>query len=280
MTGSVVPGGKSLLAAAVLAVAVSASVVGCGSNGSSEVGLPEPPGEVRGELTGIVYGPVAVVEPPIAAAPAWWPSLVSPAYANLFNEIPFGIRGAHITLSSLTEADAADGRIDFYDPVVQSVPTDADGRYKVVHDFVETLEACETINQNRFVGRLIVSASIENPAFGGERTRAFVVSTQTDIDASSEAVVRLVLERIYEQKPPVQLCDLSIEGLRDMVRFAQDAAYTAQGDTVAEINADAYQLASENCKVLQALDDATCYEDVDGDEICFPVDPPYQCKRG
>ncbi len=268
MTGSVVPGGKSVLTAAILGVLAALLLLGCGSNGSSEVGLPEPPGEVEGELTGVVYGPVAVVEPPIAAIPTWWPSLVSAAYANIFNEIPFGIRQAHVTLSSVTEADAADGRIDFYDPVVQTVPTDADGRYKVVHDFVETLEVCESINQNRFVGRLLVSVSVGDPNLRGD-TRAFVVSTQTDVDASSEAVVRLVLHRIFEQEPPVQLCDFSIEGLRNLVSIAQDAAYTAAGDTVGEINADAYRLVSENCRALQALDNATG----------VPVVPPFECEH-
>ena len=275
MTGSAVPGGKSILTAAVLGTAVALLIAACGSNGSSEVGIPPPPPEIKGELTGVVYGPPAVVEPQSAK---WWPSLISPAYANLYNEIPFGIRQAHVTLSSLTAADAADGRIDFYDPIVQTVPTDADGRYRVIHTFVETLESCTTINQNRFVGRLLVSVSIGDPNHQGD-TRALVVSTQTDVDASTEAVVRLVLRRIFEQEPPVGLCDLSIEGLRNMVSEAQDAAYTAQGDTVGEINADAYRLASENCDVLEALDEATCRE-VDGEQVCFPVSPPFECERG
>ena len=277
MTGSVVSGGRFLFAPAAVAVAMALCVAGCGSNGSSDVGFPEPGMEVKGELSGIAYGPAAVVEPPLA----WWPStlgLVSSAYADLYNEIPFGIRQAHVTLSSVTETDAADGRIDFYDPIAQSVPTDADGRYRVIHTFVETLEACETINQNRFVGRLLVSISVGDPNFRGD-TRGFVISTQTDVDAASEAVVRLVLRRIFEQEPPVQLCDFSIEGLRDLVRFAESAAFTAEGDTVGEINADAYRLATENCKVLRALDDATC-RDVDGEEVCYPVVPPYECLRG
>lgn len=272
MTGSDSPGRKTLVAAGTVAAAVALLVAACGSNGSSDVRIPDSPPGVEGELTGIVYGPVAVVEPPLAAAGKWWPSklgLVGAAYANLYNEIPFGIRGAHATLSSVTEVDAADGRIDFYDPIVQSVPTDADGRYRVIHHFVETLEICESINSERFVGRLLVSVSVGDPNHSGD-TRAFVVSTQTDIDASSEAVVRLVLERIFEYEPPVQLCDFDIEGLRNLVRTAQDAAYTAEGDTVGEINADAYRLASENCKVLRDLDRATG----------VPVDPPLPCLRG
>lgn len=270
MTGSAAPGGKTVLVAGALGIAVALLVVACGSNGSSEIGIPPAQPPVKGELTGVVYGPTAVVEPSLAAAvETWWPSLISTAYANLYNEIPFGIREAHVTLSSLTQADAADGRIDFYDPVVQTVPTDADGRYSVISTFVETLDVCETINMERFVGRLIVSVSVGDPNLQGD-TRALVVSTQTDVDASSEAVVRLVLRRIFELRPPVQLCDFSIEGLRNTVAAAQDAAYTAEGDTVGEINADAYRLASENCKVLQAIDDATG----------VPVDPPFECKRG
>jgi len=268
MTGSAVPGGKSLLIAAVGGVAIALSIVACGSNGQTEVGIPPPPKDVAGVLSGVVYGPTAVVEPPVATA-KWWPLLVSPAYANLYNEIPFGIRGAHVTLSSLTQADAADGRIDFYDPVVQTVPTDADGRYRIVSQFVDTLEACETINEDRFVGRLLVSVSVGDPNQQGD-TRALVASTQTDVDASSEAVVRLVLNRIYQLNPPVQLCDFSIEGLRNLVFNCQNAAYTAAGDTVGEINDDAYRLCSENCKVLQAIDDATG----------VPVEPPFTCLRG
>lgn len=270
MTASVAPRRSTRLAASV-AAATTFLLAACGSDGTSRIQIPDSPPELKGELTGIVYGPRAVVEAPIAAG-RWWPSrlgLISTAYANLFNEIPFGIRGAHVTLSSLTEVDAADGRIDSYDPVVQSVPTDADGRYRIVHHFVETLEVCESINSDRFVGRLLVSVAVGDPNLRGD-TRAFVVSTQTDVDASTEAVVRLVLERIHEHYPPVQLCDFDIEGLRNLVRVAQDAAYTARGDTVGEINADAYRLARENCKVLRALDQATG----------VPVEPPLPCVRG
>jgi hypothetical protein len=174
-----------------------------------------------------------------------------------------------VTLSSVTEVDAADGRIDFYDPITQTVPTNADGRYSVIHHFVETLEVCESINDDRFVGRLLVSVSIGDPNHIGE-TRAFVTSTQTDIDAASEAVVRLVLNRIFELEPPVQLCDFDIEGLRNVARLAQEAAFTAEGDTVGEINADAYRLASENCRVQRAIDEATG----------VPVVPPQPCVRG
>lgn len=272
MTASAAPRGKTILAACIAALAATLGLAACGSDGTAGVRIPESPPELKGELTGVVYGPRAVVEPPIAAVEKWWPSrlsLISAAYANLFNQIPFGIRGAHVTLSSLTEVDAADGRIDFYDPVVQSVPTDADGRYRIIHHFVETLEVCESINSDRFVGRLLVSVSVGDPNLRGD-TRAFVVSTQTDVDASTEAVVRLVLERIFEHYPPVQLCDFDIEGLRNLVRVAQDAAYTAQGDTVSEINADAYRLARENCKVLRAIDQATG----------VPVEPPLPCLRG
>jgi len=229
---------------------------------------------VQGELTGIVYGPKALIEPETA----WWPAtlgLVSTAYAVLFNEVPFGINEAHVTLSSVTQIDAADGRIDSYDPLAQFSPTDADGRYRIIGEEVEHLDVCESIQGKRFIGRLLVSADID---FQG-LTRAFVMSSQTDINAASEAVVRLVLRRIFEQQPPVQLCDFNIEGLRNIERFAENAAFTANGATVNEMNAVAFRLLSENCKVLNALDRATCRE-VDGEEVCFPVDPPYECVRG
>lgn len=274
MTGFATAGGRSLLASLALAAALTLCVAGCGSDGSSHVQFPGNDPDVEGELTGVVYGPKSLIEPETA----WWPAtlgLVSTAYAVLFNETPFGINEAHVTLSSLTQVDAADGRIDSYDPLTQFSPTDADGRYRVISRVVEHLDVCETIQDKRFVGRLLVSADIDL----NSRTRAFVVSSQTDIDASTEAVVRLVLRRIFEQEPPVQLCDFSIEGLRNVMRFAENAAFTANGETVNEMNADAFRLISENCKVLQALDDATC-RDVDGEEVCYPVNPPHTCVRG
>jgi hypothetical protein len=256
------------LIASIVAIAVAMSVIACGSNGSSDVGFPDPDDPVIDGLTGVVYVPPAVL-PENNPAMSWWPvelGLVSTAYANLFNEVPVGVREAHVSLVGISEVDTIDGMIDMPDPIVQSVPTDADGRYQIIHNFVETFDVCESINEERFVGRLMVSVSIDRQ---GPR-RSFVSSRVTDIDASTEAVVRLVLRRIREDQPPVQLCDFSVEGLRNLTRFARNAAFTAEGDTINEINADAFRLASENCKVRQAIDDATG----------VPVVPPRPCLRG
>jgi hypothetical protein len=112
----------------------------------------------------------------------------------------------------------------------------------------------------------MVSVSIDRQ---GPR-RAFVSSRVVNIDASTEAVVRLVLRRIREDNPPVQLCDFTIEGLRNLGELTRNAAITAEADTINEINAKAFQLASEHCKVRQAIDDATG----------VPVVPPRECLRG
>lgn len=269
MTGSAAPGGKTTLLSSIIAVALAMSVIACGSNGSSDIGFPDPDDPVIDGLNGVVFVPPAVLPENNPAEISWWPvdlGLVSAAYANLFNEVSVGIREAHVSLVGVSQSDAVDGMIDMPDPIVQSVPTDADGRYQIIHNFIETFDVCESINEDRFVGRLMVSVSIDRQ---GPR-RSFVSSRVTDIDASTEAVVRLVLRRIREDEPPVQLCDFSIEGLRNLTQAAHNAAFTAEGDTINEINADAFRLASEHCKVRQAIDDATG----------VPVVPPRECLRG
>jgi hypothetical protein len=78
----------------------------------------------------------------------------------------------------------------------------------------------------------------------------------TNIDAVSEAVVRVVLERITEA-PPVQLCDFTNAGLANIAAAARNAACSASGSTVAEFNDSAFERVRVNRKVKEAIDAAT-----------------------
>ena len=75
-------------------------------------------------------------------------------------------------------------------------------------------------------------------------------------DAVSEAVMRVVLDRLTKA-PPVQLCHFSAAGLSNILVKARDAACSATGSTIAEINNAAYQRVRVNAVVKQAIDDAT-----------------------
>lgn len=236
---------------------------GCGSDGESQViprgaclvdpGEPIPVGcldELIGEFTGIVYAPNGVYA---AADPWWWPgswSLVSQAVAAFFNVEPVGI-GVEVGLSEVTPLDAADGEIDNPIPVFQWAETNADGVYEIAVDASEQIERC----------RLMLHVGNR---FNGDLTRALAYSKQVNVDPASEAVVRLILARIHQTD--LQLCDFSEEGLRVIVQEAEKAASVADGNTVQEVNDDAYFRVSRDCEVLEMVEAVT--------QVSF--DPPIQ----
>ena len=227
----------SLLGALCLAVAAT----GCGSDGSSDVVLPRTPRPIVGAVTGTVFAPNGEFA---SAEGRWWAcpfSLLSPAYAQTCLAALMPAAGQlNVALWQVDMIDAKDGKIDNPRTVAQA-RTDSDGIYQIVDPAAEHLDTC----------RLMVVVGHEDSL-----TRAFAIENTTNIDAVSEAVVRLVLDRLT-QSPPVQLCDFTNAGLANILLKARAAACSAKGSTVAEINDSAYQHVKVNCGVVQAMNDAT-----------------------
>jgi hypothetical protein len=227
-----------LLGATCLAVIVA----GCGSNGTADVTLRPTPRPIVAAVNGTVFAPNGE----FAAADIWhrWANavcLLSPAYAQtcLANLMP-AVGELNVALWYVDSIDAKDGEID--NPrLINQARTDGEGLYEIVDAAAQDLNAC----------RLMV-------VVGGNETltRAFAIDHTTNIDAVSEAVVRVVLERLT-QSPPVQLCDFTNAGLANITQKTQNAACSAKGDTVAELNESAYQHAKVNRGVIQAITDAT-----------------------
>ncbi|MFQ5665492.1 MAG: hypothetical protein ACE5I7_03585 [Candidatus Binatia bacterium] len=203
------------------------------------VTLPPTPRVISPAVSGVILAPNGQ----FAAKHGWWRwpdrlALARPAYA-LRNVMPaMGI--LNVALSRVNFLDAKDGQIDT-PQLLANARTEGDGFYEIVNSAAANLDDC----------RLMVATG------GGELlTRAFVVSRRTNIDAVSEAVVRVVLDRLT-RAPPVQLCDFKTEGLQNILEKAEVAAFNASGDSVAEINRDAFTRVVANRKVQQAIADAT-----------------------
>jgi hypothetical protein len=230
-------------ACVVLLLLVLLTVPGCGSNGNATAVFPPTPKQDIPSLTGVVEAPNGEFA---AADPAWWPDslrLLQRAYA-LQNVAPIP-EDFPVTLSRIDAIDAADGHIGdtggHTPQLIAQALTDPDGRYYIVDPAVGNVEQC----------RLMV-------AVGGGRqlTRAFVISNITNIDAASEAVVRVVLDRLTKA-PSVQLCDFTVSGLQNISIAVGKADFNASGADVEQINYDAFVRALVNPGVQKAIDEAT-----------------------
>ncbi len=242
MSGSNQRPDRCVLGGLLGALCLALAAAGCGSDGSSNVALVRTPRSIVDAVTGTVYAPNGE----FASAEAGWRwacplSLLSPAYAQtcLANLMPAGGE-LNVALWQIDMIDAKDGKID--NPrTVNQARTDGNGLYQIVDPVADNLDTC----------RLMVVVGHEDSL-----TRAFAIEHTTNLDAVSEAVVRVVLDRLT-QSPPAQLCDFTNAGLANILDKASAAACSAKGSTVAEINDSAYQHVKVNCGVLQAINDAT-----------------------
>jgi hypothetical protein len=224
-------------------VCLMLAAAGCGSNGTADIFLRPTPQAIVGAVNGTVLAPNGE----FAAADGWrrWAcafNLLSPAYAQgtcLMNLMPAG-GTLPVALWQVDLLDAKDGKID--NPrLLNEARTDDEGLYEIVDPAAEHLDTC----------RLMVAVGSNDIL-----TRAFVIEHTNNLDAVSEAVVRVVLARLT-QSPPVQLCDFTNAGLANILDKANDAACSAKGNTVAAINQSAYDHVRVNCGVLQAINGAT-----------------------
>ena|ERR1700687_2562025 len=244
MSGACQASVRWMVGAGVGVALAALTTAGCGNNGEVSLGFPPDTPTITGEVTGIVRAPNGV----FAKADRWWwwpdqlrlrqaLAIINPTVS------PVG-EGSLVALSQVDPLDAKDGMID-RPLLVAQMTTDADGRYTIIDRGANDVSGC----------RLIVSV-------GGtlDLTRSFVTSHKTNpdesLDAVSEAVVRVVLNRLTKA-PPVQLCDFTASGLDKIYEAASAAAYPATGNSVFDINQDAYAKVSSNRAVKKAIDDAT-----------------------
>jgi len=239
------------LAAAALALVVA----GCGANG--ETGVTLGPSNTGPAISGVISAPNGAY---VRAGGVWdWAEalLVIPRAAALQNVAP--AQGTlRVALLQVSVQDAADGSID--SPLlINQADTDGDGNYTIAASQADQLDT---------ICRLMVSVGS-----GDSMTRAFVTAkSNMNIDAVSEAVVRVILDRLV-RAPAVTLCDFNIDALTK-ISVAVDAATTvASGDTVAAINDNAFALActsAASARVKNAVDAATGKPAATGCGTAFP----------
>ncbi len=234
--------GQGALAGLFGAACLALIGAGCGSDATTSVTLQPTPRQIVAAVNGTVLAPNGQ----FVAADLWYRwasavSLLSPAYAQtcMANVMP-AMGDLNVVLWLIDSIDAKDGVID--NPrLLNQAHTNGEGLYEIVDSAAQDLSTC----------RLMV-------AVGGNDslTRAFAIDHTTNINAVSEAVVRVVLDRLT-QAPPVQLCDFTNAGLANITQKAADAACSAKGDTVSALNESAYQHVKVNRGVIQAITDAT-----------------------
>jgi len=212
---------------------------GCGTDGTSGVSFPPEPPATEAEITGTVLAPNGEFA---ALDRGWnWPlrlGVVAPALALQGVAPAGGI--LNVALYSISLTDAKDGQIN-NPKLLKDSRTAGDGIYQIVDYAARDIEQC----------RLMVAVGVNETL-----TRAFVASHSTNIDAVSEAVVRIVLHRLT-QAPPVQLCDFSNADLTSILDAAAEAAFPARGDSVATINLAACERAARNRDVRLAVEAAS-----------------------
>jgi hypothetical protein len=229
----------------VVAGLAVAALAGCGHSGSASVGLTPPTPNTSALFTGVVDAPNGL----FADATGWWRwaqavTLVPRAY-GLLDVMPIQQANQPVSLYVVDEVDAADGSITSPRFLARGV-TDDTGEYEIRADDpdAQSVDTC----------RLMVAVG-----GGAQLTRGFVVSDDrtTTLDAVSEGVVEVVLNRIANQRPVVQLCTFSRSGLQDILVAANAIAIDVSGDDVAQINQNAYATLLASGTIHDAIDNAT-----------------------
>jgi hypothetical protein len=236
-----------------LAVCVAAlTFAACGSSGTSGIAFPQDQNDVQPAIHGTIYAPDVDGDGTGVYAARPWPrwaeslALIPRAYA-LQHVAPID-SDETVTLVQLDSTEAEHGQTDTA-AFKADTRTMAGGQFEIRHALAETPEeVCRLM--------LVVRS-------GEEQTRAFVLSrsvnppgTSDNLDAVSEALVRIVLQRLT-QPPAVQLCDFDAKGLSNIYNAAWEAAYSVSGTSVAQINDKAFAAVAASQKVHQAIVGAT-----------------------
>ena len=218
------------------------TLAACGSDGSSGVAIPPAGKEVVPSIRGTIFAPADNSGVGVYAAVPWWrwpeQLALGPRAYGLQHIAPIE-SDENVSLSQLDSTNAAHGSTDAALLLAQA-RTGADGQFEVFHSLASHPED---------VCRLMLAVGR-----GDQQTRAFVLSHNTDLNAVSEAVVRIVLQRLAESA--TQLCDFQTAALLNIYNQAWIAAFSVSGTSVADINDKAFAKVSASAAVRQAIDDA------------------------
>ena len=216
-------------------------LAGCGSDGTSSavVAGPEMP-----SVAGTVIAPdgeFARLTPPWQ----WADALTLVGRADALQGVAGVSTPQTVSLSRLDPVAAGHGCAP-QRPCLQlitSTRTDSAGRFQISHGALGDLNA----------DHLILHVGDE-PLL----TRAFVFSRTADINASSEAVVRLVLLRLT-QAPPVQLNVFTNDALQTLADLADvlTAHLSATGSDVASFNEKVYDTLAVSGTMHKTMDELT-----------------------
>lgn len=236
---------------AVLAACAGLTLSACGTSGDAGITESSQPPVLAAGVQGTVYGPSGQFA---AADRQWWSwterlLLVPRAYALLDDDLQPIQTTLDVSLSRLDPTKAVHGNAedDWYVEtfLLKTEPTGLNGTFKILDPSLSILDDHSHL-----------MLAVGTP--GVTLTRAFVLQHSTvRIDAVSEAVVRVVLKRLTEA-PVAQLDDFSIDDLTAISEAAHDAAATAIGSTVLDLNQSAYDLVVTNRKVQCALRAMQC----------------------
>lgn len=229
--------GHGIRAAVVCFAALA--LAGCGANGTSQV--YSPPGNPAPSVSGTVYAPNGQ----FAAAERWW------QWANALRLMPraYASQGLmqhinseeSVSLSSVNPTAAAHGCLPASASLcVDPIPggegrTDPQtGTYRISNS---TLTDVNDTTSDRLL-ILVGGGDLLTRAFVFSCTTQPVVSCTANVDAWSEAVVRLVFD--YLARTTAQLSDFSNEDLGKIDYAARILAGNVSGTSVAEMNDNVY----------------------------------------
>lgn len=214
-------------------------LAGCGSDGTSSA-------VVHGAQTPYVVGTVFAPDGEFAALTRQWQwsdALTLVARADALQGIAGVTTPQTVSLSRLDPVAAGHGcppQIACAQ-LISSTRTDSSGKYQISDQALGDLSA----------DHLIVHVGDE-PLL----TRAFVFSQTTDIDATSEALVRLVLLRLT-QAPAVQLNVFTTNALQNLATQAQRLTQDMVGDSVTDLNDKVYDRLTASGTMQKTMDDLT-----------------------
>jgi hypothetical protein len=247
--------GRGYIVLATVVSCAALALAGCGADGTSSV--YSPPDEPAPSVSGTVYAPNGQ----FAAAERWpqWLDalrLMPRAYAASGNEAPV-ITEEKVGLCKLDADQAAHGHPELGQVLLADGSTDpANGIYSIYADELVNFQSGEKASE------IIVQVGSS-----GTLTRAFILSCTTgatvscvkaDIDAVSETLVHLVMDRLTEA-PPVLLSNFTRDGLQQIYDYVQRALteQNISGASVQEINDNAYNLLANNKTVRSIMDQVT-----------------------
>lgn len=231
-------GGAARACLGTVALAIMLAAAGCGSDASLNINNNAQCGGGSGpQIRGVVRMPNGRVAANAGLAERLAALAVAPVDALTGDVSPVG-RGVTVELVELRPEDIAAGS----EPgSVGRTTTNAKGEFCVGLARGTTVDVC------RYMLRV-------GSRDDGTRTRAFVNSSSEpiDVDFVSEATVQVILNGI----PPGELCDFGLDEIAEIRQAVRDVPGTVTGANVAEVNALATTLASNDANVRAVVAEA------------------------